>query len=120
MIRVNPFTGMLINENPEGCNQHTGPDCSGSSRQGYYERITDTSRLTKVVGGSVEPATLLESEQLKAAISRWGTKSVHKLIPDVVTIRDGSKPQAEREAAAKRVLDYYDQKRKKEQLRGRR
>jgi hypothetical protein len=28
MILVNPFTGMVLNANPEGCNQHTGPECS--------------------------------------------------------------------------------------------
>ena len=30
----NPFTGMVLNAdipNPKGCNQHTGPDCGGSS-----------------------------------------------------------------------------------------
>ena len=30
MFLANPFTGIMINANPEGCNQHTGPECEGS------------------------------------------------------------------------------------------
>jgi hypothetical protein len=37
MIITNPFTGMTLNAghvpNPEGCNQHTGPDCAGNERE---------------------------------------------------------------------------------------
>ena len=27
---VNPFTGQVLNANPKGCNQHSGPECSES------------------------------------------------------------------------------------------
>lgn len=28
MLLTNPFTGMVVNDNPKGCNQWTGPNCS--------------------------------------------------------------------------------------------
>lgn len=30
MLLANPFTGVVINANPEGCNQYTGSGCSGT------------------------------------------------------------------------------------------
>jgi hypothetical protein len=41
MIITNPFTGMTLNAdhvpNPEGCNQHTGPNCKGPSEMSKEE-----------------------------------------------------------------------------------
>jgi len=36
---VNPFTGMVVNVNPEGCNQHTGPDCRAPNIHGTARKI---------------------------------------------------------------------------------
>jgi hypothetical protein len=54
MILANPFTGMVINANPEGCNQHTGPDCEGVSRKkiDYKERFSDVPEGSPWIKGS--------------------------------------------------------------------
>ena len=115
MILTNPFTGMTLNAdvpNPEGCNQHTGPNCGGSSSapKSYMDRIRDYDNLTKSISGDVVPAEILESEQLQGAIGRWGSVYVHKLTPDVNTVRDESKSLKEREEAARRILQHYRKK----------
>ena len=46
MILINPFTGIVINANPEGCNQYSGPECAGHVRslEGSKKALAELAR----------------------------------------------------------------------------
>ncbi len=55
MIITNPFTRQVLNTehipNPEGCNQHTGPDCGvGSRHREFLTEVSDFSELERSLG----------------------------------------------------------------------
>ena len=42
---VNPFTGQVLNANPEGCNQHTGAECRGTVSKEDLEKLRNELEL---------------------------------------------------------------------------
>jgi hypothetical protein len=58
MIIVNPFTGMSLNAdvpNPEGCNQHTGPNCKGLFSKMAEEQKPTGIKSTEAKVGDMKP-----------------------------------------------------------------
>jgi hypothetical protein len=88
MTITNPFTGATLNANvpnPEGCNQHTGPNCgSGSSRSFPKSSEESWKKLSEEAGVPVE---LLDDLEQYGLIDYEYEPSTDEFVPKKIRVR---------------------------------